>query len=153
MNIKRPLKDKCPNVEEKVVDFIRYANSQRFPVTSCQVKACVRGESTFLKGTTFEALNSWLQKFLHHVSVQLSLKLHGKGSAEIPVTASEWIEKHGTYSLRTKRKISTTWMSQVSSIEQGLPEHIYHLNRIGINQSNISTKAKEQSYNRTSCEC
>lgn len=74
--IKRPLKGKLPNAEEKLFDFIRYTRSQRLPVTSFQVRAFTKREATDLGVTTFKASNSWLQKFVDRRSVQISFKLH-----------------------------------------------------------------------------
>lgn len=60
----RPLLLMYLEVEDKVVDIIKYARSQRLPVTNSHVKAFSLREATTLGMSTFKASNCWVFKFL-----------------------------------------------------------------------------------------
>ncbi len=88
-DVKRPLRAQYPTVEAEVVEFIRFARSQRLPVMSCHIKSCASKAAQRAEITGFKASNGWMQNFLRRTPVQPSFKLHGKRNSELPATAEE----------------------------------------------------------------
>ena len=87
--VKRPLKAQYPLIEAKVLDFVVYARSQRYPVTSSQIKEYALRAAEQGNETRFRASNGWLQRFLRRSSIQRSLKLHGKGGTALPASTED----------------------------------------------------------------
>ena len=84
--LKRPLKAQYPLIEAKVLDFVVYARSQRYPITSSQIREYALRAAELSNETRFSASNGWLQRFLRRSLTQRSLKLHGKGGTALPAS-------------------------------------------------------------------
>ncbi len=88
-NTKRPLYSKYPAMDRNVMQFIRFARSQRLPVTLSQIKqrALLTSERENLSG--FRASNGWVRNLLRRSSVQTSFRLHVQGSVSLPAMHEE----------------------------------------------------------------
>ena len=72
-------------VDEKVVQFINFASSERLPASMPLIQARAKLAAENLGITTFKASSGCLMRFLRRSSVQLSFKLRGKGDSSLPV--------------------------------------------------------------------
>ena len=86
--VKRPLKAKHPEIDNEVVDFIRFTRHSRLPVTSGLVKFCARKSAVNNGIHDFSASNGWLGNFVRRSSIQPSFKFLGKVHSELPPTTA-----------------------------------------------------------------
>ena len=82
-SVQRCIALKYPEIEERVIEFISLARSQRLPVSMRLIRERALMTAESLKINSFKASPGWLEKFLRRTSVQPSFKLHGKGNSQL----------------------------------------------------------------------
>ena len=88
-DIKQPLFAKFPAIDSVVIEFIRFARSQRLPVTLRLIQERARKEVDTQGILNFHASRGWVEKFLRRSPVQLSFRLHVKGDVTLPADHAE----------------------------------------------------------------
>ena len=91
-DIKRPLYAKFLAIDSVVIEFIRFARSQRLPVTLRLTQVDARKEADKQGILNFHASRGWVEKFLRRYSVQPSFRLHRKGDVTLPTDHAERIQ-------------------------------------------------------------
>ena len=91
--VKRPLKATLPEIDNEVVQLVRFARHRLVPVTSGLVKSCARKAAVNNNIRHFSASNGWLRNFLRRYPIQPSLMLHGKVDSELPPTIDAWMQE------------------------------------------------------------
>ena len=92
-DIKRPLHANFPVVDSVVIEFIRFARSQRLPVTLHLIQERARKEAGTQGILNFYASRGWAEKSLHRSPVQPSFRLHGKGDMTLPTDQAERMQE------------------------------------------------------------
>ena len=64
IGVKLPLRARYPGVDNHVVDFIKFARSERLPVTGSHIKLCAEQAAKHCKIQSFSVSRNWLQKFI-----------------------------------------------------------------------------------------
>lgn len=82
-----------PEVEENVVDYIKYSGSQSLPAAINHVKSCALRDSTELGMQTFKVSSNRIQNILNRSAMNSPFKHYGKGSTDIPASARESMVK------------------------------------------------------------
>ena len=84
-SLKCPLYAKYSEIYVELIEFMRFVQSQRLPVSrsTLQYRAGMAADSHDF--TAFKASNGYIQRFLRRSPIGKSIRLHGKGSSFVPM--------------------------------------------------------------------